>query len=117
MQNYSLQGRELSIRKMSFFTDLESSFSQYRSDLTSPPVSETFKQRFKSFHVNTLVLYERKLGRSVLGLAMVTSQKMSCLKTKRKCMISKEKSIRHVAMVAKFPDGNSESALFQTSSI
>ena len=83
VQNYSLQGRELPIRNISVFTDLESSFSQYRSDFTSPPVSETFKQRFKSFQVNTLVLYERELGRSVLGLAMVTSQKMSCLKNKK----------------------------------
>lgn len=56
-------------------TDLECPLGQGRTNLPSPPVCEAFKERLEPLVVNTLVLYERKLRRSILGVwvAMVTS--------------------------------------------
>lgn len=66
-------------------TDLECPLSQGSANLPSPPVSEAFKERLESLAVNTLVLHERKLRRSILSfwVAMVTSQKVSCLGNKQ----------------------------------
>jgi len=72
-----------------FYTDLKSPLSQNRPNLSSPPVSQAFKQRLKSLAINTLLLYEREGGRGILGVwvTMVTGQKVPCLVTKDKYII------------------------------